>query len=98
MITVSEIERTRDWREDSDLQKENERFAYENEEYRKSVDVLITSYTEHSKQIDFLNKRVDIILDNIPKEHVNDVIRKVNRIEAGQDRSEEMEQDYGRSI
>ena len=99
MITVSEIEKEREIEEKiATYKKENERFAYENEEYRKSVDVLITSYTEHSKQIDFLNKRVDIILDNIPKEHVNDVIRKVNRIEAGQDRSEEREQDYGRSI
>lgn len=99
MITVSEIEKEREIEEKiATYKKENERFAYENEEYRKSVDVLITSYTEHSKQIDFLNKRVDIILDNIPKEHVNDVIRKVNRIEAGQDRSEEMEQDYGRSM
>lgn len=99
MITVSEIEKEREIEEKiATYKKENERFAYENEEYRKSVDVLITSYTEHSKQIDFLNKRVDIILDNIPKEHVNDVIRKVNRIEAGQDRSEEREQDYGRSM
>lgn len=99
MITVSEIEKEREIEEKiATYKKENERFAYENEEYRKSVDVLITSYTEHSKQIDFLNKRVEIILDNIPKEHVNDVIRKVNRIEAGQDRSEEREQDYGRSM
>ena len=99
MIIVSEIEKEREIEEKiATYKKENERFAYENEEYRKSVDVLITSYTEHSKQIDFLNKRVDIILDNIPKEHVNDVIRKVNRIEAGQDRSEEREQDYGRSM
>lgn len=99
MITVSEIEKEREIEEKiATYKKENERFAYENEEYRKSVDVLITSYTEHSEQIDFLNRRVEIILDNIPKEHVNDVIRKVNRIEAGQDRSEEREQDYGRSM
>lgn len=99
MITVSEIEKEREIEEKiATYKQQNERYAYENEEYRKSVDVLITSYTEHSKQIDFLNKRVDIILDNIPKEHVNDVIRKVNRIEAGQDRSEEREQDYGRSM
>lgn len=99
MITVSEIEKEREIEEKiATYKKENERFAYENEEYRKSVDVLITSYTEHRKQIDFLNRRVDIIIDSIPKEYVNGVINRLNRIEAGQDRSEEREQDYGRSM
>lgn len=99
MITVSEIEKEREIEEKiATYKKENERFAYENEEYRKSVDVLITSYTEHRKQIDFLNRRVDIIIDSIPKEYVNGVINRLNRIEAGKVRSEEREQDYGRSM
>lgn len=102
MITVSEIEKEREIEEKiATYKKENERFAYENEEYRKSVDVLITSYTEHRKQIDFLNRRVDIIIDSIPKEYVNGVINRLNRIEAGQERKErsaEREQDYGRSM
>lgn len=99
MITVSEIEKEREIEEKIATYKEqNERYAYENEEYRKSVDVLIDSYSEQNRKIDFLNRRVDIIIDSIPKEYVNGVINRLNRIEAGQDRSEEREQDYGRSM
>lgn len=99
MITVSEIEKEREIEEKiATYKQENERYAYENEEYRKSVDVLIDTYSEQNQKIDFLNRRVDIILDSIPKEYVNGVINRLNRIEAGQDRSEEMEQDYGRSM
>ena len=99
MITVSEIEKEREIEEKiATYKQENERYAYENEEYRKSVDVLIDTYSEQNRKIDFLNKRVDIIIDSIPKEYVNGVINRLNRIEAGQDRSEEREQDYGRSM
>lgn len=99
MITVSEIEKEREIEEKiATYKQENERYAYENEEYRKSVDVLIDTYSEQNQKIDFLNRRVDIILDSIPKEYVNGVINRLNRIEAGQDRSEEREQDYGRSL
>ena len=99
MITVSEIEKEREIEEKiATYKQQNERYAYENEEYRKSVDVLIDSYSEQNRKIDFLNRRVDIIIDSIPKEYVNGVINRLNRIEAGQDRSEEREQDYGRSM
>lgn len=102
MITVSEIEKEREIEEKiATYKKENERYAYENEEYRKSVDVLIDSYSEQNRKIDFLNRRVDIIIDSIPKEYVNGVINRLNRIEAGQERKErsaEREQDYGRSM
>ena len=99
MIIVSEIEKEREIEEKiATYKQENERYAYENEEYRKSVDVLIDTYSEQNQKIDFLNRRVDIILDSIPKEYVNGVINRLNRIEAGQDRSEEREQDYGRSM
>ena len=99
MIVVSEIEKEREIEEKiATYKQENERYAYENEEYRKSVDVLIDTYSEQNQKIDFLNRRVDIILDSIPKEYVNGVINRLNRIEAGQDRSEEREQDYGRSL
>lgn len=99
MIIVSEIEKEREIEEKiATYKQENERYAYENEEYRKSVDVLIDTYSEQNQKIDFLNRRVDIILDSIPKEYVNGVINRLNRIEAGQDRSEEREQDYGRSL
>lgn len=99
MITVSEIEKELEIEKKiATYKQENERYAYENEEYRKSVDVLIDSYSEQNRKIDFLNRRVDIIIDSIPKEYVNGVINRLNRIEAGQDRSEEREQDYGRSM
>lgn len=99
MITVSEIEKEREIEEKiATYKQQNERYAYENEEYRKSVDVLIDSYSEQNRKIDFLNRRVDIIIDSIPKEYVNGVINRLNRIEAGQDRSEEREQDCGRSM
>lgn len=99
MITVSEIEKEREIEEKiATYKQQNERYAYENEEYRKSVDVLIDTYSEQNRKIDFLNRRVDIIIDSIPKEYVNGVINRLNRIEAGQDRSEEREQDYGRSM
>lgn len=102
MITVSEIEKEREIEEKiATYKQQNERYAYENEEYRKSVDVLIDSYTEQNRKIDFLNRRVDIIIDSIPKEYVNGVINRLNRIEAGQERKErsaEREQDYGRSM
>lgn len=99
MITVSEIEKEREIEEKiATYKQQNERYAYENEEYRKSVDVLIDSYSEQNRKIDFLNRRVDIIIDSIPKEYVNGVINRLNRIEAGQQRSEEREQDYGRSM
>lgn len=102
MITVSEIEKEREIEEKiATYKQQNERYAYENEEYRKSVDVLIDSYSEQNRKIDFLNRRVDIIIDSIPKEYVNGVINRLNRIEAGQERKErsaEREQDYGRSM
>lgn len=99
MITVSEIEKELEIENKiATYKQQNERYAYENEEYRKSVDVLIDSYSEQNRKIDFLNRRVDIIIDSIPKEYVNGVINRLNRIEAGQDRSEEREQDYGRSM
>lgn len=99
MITVSEIEKELEIEKKiATYKQQNERYAYENEEYRKSVDVLIDSYSEQNRKIDFLNRRVDIIIDSIPKEYVNGVINRLNRIEAGQDRSEEREQDYGRSM
>lgn len=99
MITVSEIEKEREIEEKiATYKQQNERYAYENEEYRKSVDVLIDTYSEQNRKIDFLNRRVDIIIDSIPKEYVNGVINRLNRIEADQDRSEEREQDYGRSM
>lgn len=99
MITVSEIEKEREIEEKiATYKQQNERYAYENEEYRKSVDVLIDTYSEQNRKIDFLNRRVDIIIDSIPKEYVNGVINRLNRIEAGQDRSEERAQDYGRSM
>lgn len=99
MITVSELEKELEIENKiATYKQQNERYAYENEEYRKSVDVLIDSYSEQNRKIDFLNRRVDIIIDSIPKEYVNGVINRLNRIEAGQDRSEEREQDYGRSM
>ena len=99
MITVSEIEKELEIENKiATYKQQNERYAYENEEYRKSVDVLIDSYSEQNRKIDFLNRRVDIIIDSIPKEYVNGVINRLNRIEAGQNRSEEREQDYGRSM